>query len=265
MNAVSLGPLVFDGARFAAVVGLLSFFAVAEIMARLQKSDAARWAGFAVLAWIAAARVGFVAANWPAFAAHPLDSLKLWQGGFLPAAGWAGGAAVLLAAWRRERAALVPLALGGVAALIAHQAVTVTLTRPAVTIPDMQLIALDGSGVQLAGRHRPVVLNLWATWCPPCRREMPMMTDLAANTPGVDFVFANQGEEAAQVLAFLEAEGLPAEGMIRDPRNRLMATLDAVGLPSTLVFDAKGRLVAAHTGEISRAALTRMIAQATGE
>ena len=151
------------------------------------------------------------------------------------------------------------------AALIAHQAVTVTLTRPAVTIPDMQLIALDGSGVQLAGRHRPVVLNLWATWCPPCRREMPMMTDLAANTPGVDFVFANQGEEAAQVLAFLEAEGLPAEGMIRDPRNRLMATLDAVGLPSTLVFDAKGRLVAAHTGEISRAALTRMIAQATGE
>ena len=63
MNAVSLGPLVFDGARFAAVVGLLLFFAVAEIMARLQKSDAARWAGFAVLAWIAAARAGFVAAN----------------------------------------------------------------------------------------------------------------------------------------------------------------------------------------------------------
>ncbi|WP_294927904.1 TlpA disulfide reductase family protein [uncultured Paracoccus sp.] len=265
MNAISIGPLVFDGARFAAVVGLLLFFAVTEIMARLQKSDAARWAGVAVLAWIAAARVGFVAANWPAFAAHPLDALKLWQGGFLPTAGWAGGAAVLLAAWRRERAALVPLALGGVVALIAYQAVTVTLTRPAVMIPDMQLIALDGSGVQLAGRDRAVVLNLWATWCPPCRREMPMMTELAANTPGVDFVFANQGEDAGQVLAFLEAEGLPAEGMIRDPRNRLMAELDAIGLPATLVFDAKGRMVAAHTGEISRAALTRMIAQATGE
>jgi YD repeat-containing protein len=53
--------------------------------------------------------------------------------------------------------------------------------------------------------------------------------------------------------------------MIRDPQNRLMAALDAVGLPSSLVFDAHGRLVAAHTGEISRAALTRMIAQATGE
>ncbi|RDD68497.1 MULTISPECIES: TlpA disulfide reductase family protein [Paracoccus] len=266
MNAVSIGPLVFDGARFAAIVGLLLFFVVTEIMARLQKSDASRWAGFAVLVWIVAARMGFVVANWPSFADHPLDAIKLWQGGFLPAAGWAGGSAVfLLALLRRARGAVLPLALGSAAALVGHQAVIATLTRPAVTIPDMQLIALDGRGVHLGGRDWPVVLNLWATWCPPCRREMPMMTELAAKTPGVDFVFANQGEEAEQVVAFLKAEGLPAEGMIRDPRHRLMGALNAVGLPSTLVFDAKGRLVAAHTGEISRAALTRMIAQATGE
>ncbi|WP_449045271.1 redoxin family protein [Paracoccus versutus] len=266
MNAISIGPLVFDGARFAAIVGLLLFFVVTEIMARLQKSDASRWAGCAVLAWIAAARMGFVVANWPSFADHPLDAIKLWQGGFLPAAGWAGGSAVfLLALLRRARGAVLPLALGSAAALVGHQAVIATLTRPAVTIPDMQLIALDGRGVQLAGRERPMVLNLWATWCPPCRREMPMMTDLAANTPGVEFVFANQGEEAARIMAFLRDENLPREGMIRDPHGRLMGALGAVGLPSTLVFDAKGRLVAAQTGEISRAALTRMIAQATGE
>lgn len=266
MNTISIGPLVFDGTRFAAVVGLLLFLAVTEVAARLQKSGAGRWAGFAVLAWIVGARVGFVIANWPAFAVHPLDAVKLWQGGFLPAAGWAAGIAVLLLALlRRARTAVLPLALGGVAAMVAHLTVSALLIRPAATLPVMQLIALDGDAVQLAGRDRPVVLNLWATWCPPCRREMPMMTDLAANTPGVDFVFANQGEEAGQVLAFLEAEGLPAEGMIRDPQNRLMAELDAVGLPATLVFDARGRIVAAHTGEISRAALTRMIAQATGE
>jgi thiol-disulfide isomerase/thioredoxin len=265
VNAISIGPLVFDGARFAAVVGLLLFFAVAEIMARLQKSDAARWAGIAVLAWIVVARMGFVAANRPAFAAHPLDALKLWQGGFMPAAGWAGGGVLLVALLRKARCAVLPLALGGAVAMAAHLAVTTALTRPPVTLPEEKLIALDGRGVQLAGRHRPVVLNLWATWCSPCRREMPMMTDLAARTPGVDFVFANQGEDAAQVVAFLQAEDLPAEGMIRDPRNRLMAELDAIGLPATLVFDAKGRMVAAHTGEISRAALTRMIAQATGD
>lgn len=269
MNAVSIGPLVFDGARFAAVVGLLLFFAVTEIVARLQRGrlpgDAARWAGYGVLAWILAARAGFVAANWPVFAAHPLDALKLWQGGFLAAAGWAGGIAVFLLALRsRARAALLPLALGGAVALVAHQIATARLTGPAVTLPVMQLAALDGRAQQLAGRDRVVVLNLWATWCPPCRREMPMMTELAASLPDVDFVFANQGEEAAQIRAFLQAEDLPDTGMIRDPRSRLMEDLGAIGLPATMIFDAKGRLVAGHTGEISRAALTRMIAQATG-
>ena len=269
MNAVSIGPLVFDGARFAAVVGLLLFFAVTEIVARLQRGrlpgDAARWAGYAVLAWILAARAGFVAANWPVFAAYPLDALKLWQGGFLPAAGLAGGVAVFLLALRyRARAALLPLALGGAVALLAHQVVNDRLTGPVVTLPVMQLAALDGQAQQLAGRDRVVVLNLWATWCPPCRREMPMMTDLAASLPEVDFIFANQGEEAAQIRAFLRSENLPDTGMIRDPRSRLMEELDAIGLPATMVFDAGGQLIAGHTGEISRAALTRMIARATG-
>ncbi|WJS87446.1 TlpA disulfide reductase family protein [Paracoccus sp. TOH] len=270
MNAISIGPLVFDGGRFAAVVALLLFFVVTEIVARLRRGDAAgdaaRWAGIAALAWILGARAGFVIANGSVFAPHPLDALKLWQGGFLPVAGWAAGVAVLLLALlRRARGVALPLVLGGAAALAGHQAVLAALPRPSVTLPNMQLIALDGRGVRLEGRGWPMVLNLWATWCPPCRREMPMMTDLAANTPGVEFVFANQGEDAGQVLAFLAAEKLPDQGMIRDPHNRLMGALGAIGLPSTLVFDAKGRLVAAHTGEISRAALTRMIAQATGD
>lgn len=91
-----------------------------------------------------------------------------------------------------------------------------------------------------------------------------MMTDLAASLPEVDFIFANQGEEAAQIRAFLRSENLPDTGMIRDPRSRLMEELDAIGLPATMVFDAGGQLIAGHTGEISRAALTRMIARATG-
>lgn len=271
MNAVSIGPLVFDGARFAAVVALLSFFLVTEITARLQqrrdlRGEVARWTGFAVLAWILGARIGFVTMNWSEFASRPLDILKLWQGGFLPAAGWAGGVAIFLWAmlWR-IRAALKPLAFGGFAALIAHLAVITALPEPRATLPVMQLITLDGRAVQLAGRDRPVVLNLWATWCPPCRREMPMMTDLASNTPEVDFVFANQGEGVEQINAFLHCENLPSKGMLRDPQNRLMGSLNAVGLPSTLVFDAGGQLIASQTGEVSRATLIQMMTQATGE
>ncbi len=89
-----------------------------------------------------------------------------------------------------------------------------------------------------------------------------MMVDLAADTSDVDFVFANQGEGPDQVLAFLLGENLPFDGMVLDPRQRLMAQLRAIGLPSTLVFDAGGELVAAQTGEVSRAALTEMIEKA---
>ena len=270
MNAISIGPLVFDGARFAAVLGLLSFFVACGITARMQRGrpagDVARWAGAAVIAWIVAARIGFVVVNWSEFAPRPLDTFKLWQGGFHPGAGWVAGIAVFLLALLREaKAVLKPLAVGGVAALIAHRAVTAMLPLPDVMLPQEQLVAVDNSeGVQLAGRDRPVVLNLWATWCPPCRREMPMMTELAANTPGVDFVFANQGDSNGQILGFRTREGLPLDGMVRDPQSRLMSALGAFGLPTTMVFDAEGRLVAAQAGEVSRAALTGMIEKAVG-
>lgn len=270
MNAISIGSLIFDGARFAAVAGLLLFFVVAEITARLQRrklpGDAARWAGIAVLVWILGARIGFVVVNWSDFAARPFDIFKLWQGGFHPFAGWAAGIAVFLTALLREaKGAIKPLAFGGVAALIAYRVVTAMLPLPDIMLPQEQLVAVDGGqGIELAGRDRPVVLNLWATWCPPCRREMPMMTELAAETPDVDFIFANQGEENRQILGFLMRQNLPLDGMFRDPQSRLMPVLGAFGLPTTMVFDADGRLVAGQVGEVSRAALTQMIAKATG-
>ena len=269
MNAVSIGPFAFDGHRLAAIGSLLLFTVAVEVSARLQRrghsGDTGRWAGFAVLAWVLGARAGFVIANWSSFAANPLDIVKLWQGGFLPAAGWAAGIGVFLVALLRDATGVLkPLAFGALAALIAQRVFIGMLPLPEVTLPQEQLIAMDGGGVQLA-TGRPVVLNLWATWCPPCRREMPMMTELAASLPDVDFVFANQGEGNSRILGFLTRENLPLAGMVRDPQSRLMAVLGAVGLPTTLVFDAEGRLVTGQTGEVSRAALTRMIEQAMGE
>ena len=266
MNAVAIGPLVFDGARLAGIAAMLLFMLVAEITARVQRrpgAEAARWAGYALLAWIIGARIGFVIGNWEDFVVRPQDALKLWQGGFAPRAGWAAGIAVFLVTLLRNRTAVVkPLIFGGTLAFMAHQVIGIASPRPAAVLPAVDLISLQGGTEQLAGRDRPVVLNLWATWCPPCRREMPMMVDLAADTSDVDFVFANQGEGRDRVLTFLREADLPAAGMVLDSRQRLMGQLQAIGLPSTLVFDADGALVAAHTGEVSRAALGKMIEKA---
>lgn len=266
-----LGPFPLSVAllALALALGWLTTRRLANHMPALPARAATGLLADSVLAGLLMARLAYVGWWWRDYLDSPWSVIAIGDGGFYIAAGVP--AAVLFVLWAsRARHALRRPVLAGLVMAMAvwftAQGLVRLLQASAPTLPGITLTRLDGRPLALSSlQGQPVVLNLWATWCPPCRREMPMMTDLAANTPGVDFVFANQGEEAAQVLAFLEAEGLPAEGMIRDPRNRLMATLDAVGLPSTLVFDAKGRLVAAHTGEISRAALTRMIAQATGE
>ena len=270
MNGIPIGTLTSDGHRLAAVAALLLFVIVAGIVARLQRRDhrggTIRWVALAVVAWIIGARLGFVVANRHGFAGQPLDIVGLWHGGFLPGAGWAAGIAVfLLAMLRNAAAALKPLAFGAAVALVAQRGITAMLPLPEVMLPEEQLAALGGDGVHLAAHDRPVVLNLWATWCPPCRREMPMMTELAAQMPEVAFVFANQGESNSRILGYLVRENLPLEGMVRDPQSRLMAVLGAMGLPTTMVFDTEGRLVAAQMGEVSREALVGMIGEATGE
>lgn len=98
---------------------------------------------------------------------------------------------------------------------------------------------------------RPIVLNLWATWCPPCRREMPVFEKAQTEFPDIAFVLVNQGESAQQALAYLKTEGLDLTDVLLDPASEAMRSMNSRGLPTTLFFDAKGRLVDPHLGEIT--------------
>ncbi|WP_299361585.1 TlpA disulfide reductase family protein [uncultured Paracoccus sp.] len=265
MTGISIGPLAFDPARFGAVLAILLYVSVAELVSWVQRrrgrpDTGLYWSTLTLIGWVVGARIGFVAANAAVFADHPLDAIKLWQGGFAPAAGWIAGGLVLLVALLGGQ----PGALRTTLPAAAVAALTLLLTAasfppPDIRLPALSLQTLDGRAAQLAGQGRPVVLNLWATWCPPCRREMPMMMELAASTPDVRFVFANQGESTAQIRSFLADEGLPADDVLRDNQQQLTAELGVAGMPSTLVFDADGDLVAARTGELSRAALVGLV------
>tara|TARA_R110002074_G_scaffold217487_3_gene387902 strand:- start:308 stop:595 length:288 start_codon:yes stop_codon:yes gene_type:complete len=84
---------------------------------------------------------------------------------------------------------------------------------------------------------------------------MPMMMELAEAQDDVVLRFANQGEPASAVGRYLDQEGLSDTHVVLDDTQRLMEHFDLLGLPSTLFFDAEGNLIAAQTGEISRAEL----------
>src|SRR5690606_29129202 len=102
---------------------------------------------------------------------------------------------------------------------------------------------------------RPVVLNLWASWCPPCRRETPAFEQAQSEFPDVAFVLVNQGQTARQAQDFLESEGLNLKDVLLDPSSQAMQAVQSRGLPTTLFFDAQGRQVDSHLGEITMPSL----------
>src|SRR5690554_5842175 len=132
-----------------------------------------------------------------------------------------------------------------------------TLPEQAVVpLPDLQLVGFDERPVSLSSyKGQPIVLNLWATWCPPCRREMPVLEQAQSDYPEVAFVLVNQGESAGEVGDFLTAQGLELEHVLLDPFSRAMHEVGSRGLPTTLFFDAEGRLVDSHMGELTMPSL----------
>jgi thiol-disulfide isomerase/thioredoxin len=112
--------------------------------------------------------------------------------------------------------------------------------------PAPELSFLDGQGnpVSLADfRGRVVVLNLWATWCAPCRHEMPSLDRLQA-------AFGDEGlqvlplsldrGEVSQIEAFYDEVGLPTLGIYHDPKAAAGRAFGAYGLPTTIVIDREG-------------------------
>jgi thiol-disulfide isomerase/thioredoxin len=134
------------------------------------------------------------------------------------------------------------------------------IQRAVLEVPDVELARLEGGTVRLhALAGKPLVLNLWATWCPPCRRELPALAAAQAQHTDVTFVFANQGEAAAAVGRHLRDSALALHNVVLDPNSRVSQATGARGLPTTLFFDARGRLVDVHVGELTRAGLAQKL------
>jgi len=146
------------------------------------------------------------------------------------------------------------LVLGGIA--------TFLVASSAARLPSLTLSSLDGRPVSLADfAGKPTVVNLWATWCPPCRLPISALQRAQAANPDVNFIFVNQGEEATTIAAFLDRQGLALSNVVVDPQSSTGAALGHSGLPTTLFFDAQGRLADTRIGELSQATLAQRLAR----
>ena len=173
------------------------------------------------------------------------------------AAAYAIVAAVRRAGWRKPLAA----ALGTAGAVWLLGALSLSMMPSQdEALPTLAVQSLEGPAVPLASfQGKPTVVNLWATWCPPCRREMPVLQQAQAQRPDVNFVFLNQGESPDRVRSFLSAQQLPLRNVLLDVHGRAGTELGHRALPTTLFYDAGGRLVDTRVGELSHASLRQRL------
>ena len=187
-----------------------------------------------------------------------LQIIDIRDGGFLLLPGLI--AAILVGVYKAWRQAnlRVPLGIGVCIGLVVWGASVsvVSALQSSQQVPDIAVRDIEGRSLSLQDlAGKPLVINLWATWCPPCRREMPVLAAAQAANPDIRFVFVNQGEGQALVEKFLAQQQLTLRNNLLDTGGRLGQAVGSLSLPTTLFYSAEGQLKNNHLGELSHASL----------
>lgn len=128
--------------------------------------------------------------------------------------------------------------------------------------PDFTLTSTQGQTIHLKElQGQPIVLNFWATWCPPCRAEMPELEASSQQFQGVvTFLGIDQGEEAKTVTQFGQEFGISYPLLI-DSNSQVNDLYGIRALPTTIFVDADGVVQEVYSGILNRAILQSKLEQ----
>lgn len=157
---------------------------------------------------------------------------------------------------RRRLSFVVGLAMAGVfvAVLVIRLLPQIALVGIGSSAPDFHAVDLrTGRPVRLADyRGKVVLLNIWATWCQPCRFEMPALERLSHHFPGTDFhvvAVSVDTEDSSVVSAFAKQLGLTFD-ILHDQPGKIQAQYQTTGVPESFVINAQGRIVKKVIGAV---------------
>lgn len=130
-------------------------------------------------------------------------------------------------------------------------------------LPDAELELLSGGTLDLRETGEPRILNLWATWCAPCRAELPAFDDAAGRIDGASIVGINVGDSGEDALELVDELALSFPQAL-DPVATVQQTLRITGMPSTIFVDADGTIVDIHSGELELDEIEQLSAELLG-
>ncbi|OIO93637.1 MAG: hypothetical protein AUK03_07975, partial [Anaerolineae bacterium CG2_30_64_16] len=134
--------------------------------------------------------------------------------------------------------------------------------RVGAALRNFTLTDLSGKQVQLSDyAGRPVLINAWATWCPPCRAEMPALHDFYQDhqAEGFTLLAVNAGEAPAQVQGFIQQAGFTFPVLL-DPNITLLTDLGIRSFPTSILVGRDGKVKTIHVGMLTADQLQTEIA-----
>ena len=260
MQVITLGPLSMDASLLFSLLALMVMFFTAGYLEKKKKIKIEGPLWLIALSAVIAGRVVFVLQFWAQYRQSWLTVINIRDGGF----SWQTALLVAfigLVVWLFNKPALRKATFSSVAAgaavfLLSFGALGFFKPHEVIAMPKLELRTLHQEPVALTQFiGKPVVLNLWATWCPPCRREMPVLEEAQLLNTDVHFVFANQAESALVVQKYLDSEGLSLDNVLLDTQTEIAEFVQSRGLPTTLFIDAHGNMQSYRMGELSAASL----------
>jgi len=131
--------------------------------------------------------------------------------------------------------------------------------------PAFTLASTDGRRVSLSGLlGRPLVINFWATYCAPCRAEMPMLQSKVGGQSTAQLVLVNEGDSASTAIAFLSSLGVHEPALL-DSDLAVGRAYGAVGLPITVFVRPDGSIDARQIGQLDERALVAELSKLSGQ
>ncbi len=122
--------------------------------------------------------------------------------------------------------------------------------------PDFEWVGPDGRTVRLSSlRGRAVVLNFWATWCVPCKTEMPLLDAAAAADPSTRFLAVDLDEDGATIRGFFDRSGLKKLEPMLDVGLQTSRSYGLASVPSTFFIGADGTIRRVQIGQMDAAKL----------
>jgi thiol-disulfide isomerase/thioredoxin len=232
---------------------------------------------------IVASRLSFVLLNWSSFSAKPWTILYLWQPGYSFSVGLVAALAyIFYRIYRQEverRRAVVSSLSAGFALpvllfigmlITMNQFVDVEIYIPGDTVPNDKVTDLYGEPASFADFvGNGLVVNFWATWCPPCRREMPLLEEVynKYKSRNITVIGVSVDNSRDAIKNYVESVSVTypiwEDSVIRSNNlpggTSLSSMFGVVGFPTTFFIDANGVIQSSYVGELNLAILNKRI------